>query len=160
MMMTILVYLLTFVELLCSFLLIGAILIQKTKQQGAGFAFGASMGESLFGSQAGNFLTRTTVVLAIIFLVNTTLLAMIGTRRRATSVTDRVAAKTEAPAAPAPAAQPPAAPSPAPVAAPDFGTPPSAGGTALPPGTGVAAPVAPAPAAPAPLAPVPAAPAP
>jgi preprotein translocase subunit SecG len=125
MLMTILTYLLTFVELLCSILLVGAILIQKTKQQGAGFAFGASMGESLFGSQAGNFLTRTTVVLAVIFLVNTTLLSMIGNKRRISSVTESVTDKTEAAAQPA--ARPIQAPAaPAPLAPADFGTPPAA----------------------------------
>ena len=95
-MTTFLLYLLAFVELLTSFFLISAILIQKTKAQGAGLAFGASMGESLFGSQAGNFLTRTTVILAVIFLVNTVLLGMIGVRRTSSSVVDRVVPKTEA----------------------------------------------------------------
>lgn len=78
MFITILVYLLTVVEILSSLLLIGAILLQKPRGQGGGLAFGAGMGESLFGSQAGNVLTRSTVVLAVIFLVNTTLLALLG----------------------------------------------------------------------------------
>jgi preprotein translocase subunit SecG len=96
---------LAFVEILTSFFLISAILIQKTKAQGAGLAFGASMGESLFGSQAGNFLTRTTVILAVVFLVNTVLLGMIGVRRSSTSVVDRVAPAKEA-AAPTPQPRP------------------------------------------------------
>ena len=153
--MTFLLYVLAFVEILTSFFLISAILIQKTKAQGAGLAFGASMGESLFGSQAGNFLTRTTVILAVIFLANTVLLGMVGSRRTATSVVDRVAGK-EAPV-PQPRAQPqpPAAPAPggAPMAAPDFGAPAPAPVAELP------APVAPAPATPLP-APAPATPAP
>lgn len=168
MLMTILVYLLTFVELLCSILLVGAILIQKTKQQGAGFAFGASMGESLFGSQAGNFLTRATVVLAVIFLVNTTLLSMIGSRRRVSSVTESVTDKTEAVQPPAQPIQPPAQP--APLAPADFGTAPATTGAApavaiptTPAAPAPAAPAAPAPAAPsdaAAAAPAPATPAP
>lgn len=144
--MTFLLYLLAFVELLTSFFLISAILIQKTKAQGAGLAFGASMGESLFGSQAGNFLTRTTVILAVIFLVNTVLLGMIGVRRTANSVVDRVPQGREA-VVPVPQPQP-AGPASAdtPLAAPDFGAP-------------VQTPVAPEmPAAPTASAPVPAVP--
>jgi preprotein translocase subunit SecG len=169
MLLTISIYLLTFVELLCSFLLIGAILIQKTKQQGAGLAFGASMGETLFGSQAGNFLTRATVVLAVVFLVNTTLLSMLGARRHSGSVTDSVLDKKEA-VAPAKPIRPPAAPEPLPT--PDFGTPPEAPAVAPAaqtpagqPAPEISVPVAPAapapPAVPAPVtAPAPAAEAP
>lgn len=143
--MTFLLYLLAFVEMLISFLLISTILIQKTKAQGAGLAFGASMGESLFGSQAGNFLTRTTVVLAILFLLNTIALGMIGVRRTSNSVVDRVAPAKEA-VTPAPKPQP-AAPAPAPAAAPDFGAPVQA---PAPAAAAPVAPVTPPPAAPAP----------
>ncbi|MFC1462575.1 preprotein translocase subunit SecG [Verrucomicrobiota bacterium] len=76
-------YFLITVEVICSILLLGVILIQRTKSQGMGLAFGGAMGESIFGSQMGNVLTRTTVVLAIIFLVTTTLLAMLGARETA-----------------------------------------------------------------------------
>jgi preprotein translocase subunit SecG len=105
---TVLTYLLVFVETAVSILLIGLILIQRTKSQGMGLAFGSVMGESLFGAQVGNVLTKTTVVLAIVFLVNTTLLAMIGAGQRSESVTDLVT--PSAPAAPAmPAPEPMAA---------------------------------------------------
>lgn len=107
--MTILTYLLIVVEAIVSFMLIGIILIQKTKSQGMGLAFGSGMGESLFGAQMGNVLTKTTVVLAIIFLVNTTLLAMIGAGRRAASVTDSVTETVPPPAA-MPASPPPPMP--------------------------------------------------
>ena len=73
---------LTIIEVLCSAMLLGVILIQKTKSQGVGLAFGAGMGESLFGAQMGNVLTKTTVILAILFLVNTTLLAIVGVKVR------------------------------------------------------------------------------
>ena len=156
--MTFLLYLLAFVEILISFFLISAILIQKTKAQGAGLAFGASMGESLFGSQAGNFLTRTTVVLAVAFLVNTVLLGMIGVRRTSTSVVDRVAPTKEA-AAPVPMPRPqPAAPgsSGAPMAAPDFGAPAQAPVAEFPAPAAPAAAATPEAPAPAPAAPAPA----
>lgn len=89
-MLTMLKYFLTAVEALCCLLLLVVILIQKTRSQGMGLAFGANMGEMLFGSQVGNVLTKTTVILAIIFLVNTTLLAFLGAERGVGSVTDRM----------------------------------------------------------------------
>ena len=65
------------IEVLCAFLLVGVILLQRTKSQGlGGLAFGQSMGESIFGSRAGNFLTKATVILGSIFLANTLFLAM------------------------------------------------------------------------------------
>ena len=102
--MNIVFYLLLLVEITVSFLLIGVILIQKPKAQGAGLAFGAGMGESIFGSQMGNVLTRATVVLAIAFLINTTALVMLGGRRTDDSVFDRVAAPVAS--GPAPSSQP------------------------------------------------------
>ena len=50
-----------------SLLLIGVILLQRNKGAGAGVSFG--MGEAVFGAEMGNVLTRTTIVLGIIFLV-------------------------------------------------------------------------------------------
>ena len=88
-MLSALIYVLTAVEVISSLLLIGVILLQRTKQQGMGLSFGGAMGESLFGPQVGNVLTRATVILAVVFLLNTTVLALLGTsRRRATSVTE------------------------------------------------------------------------
>jgi preprotein translocase subunit SecG len=80
------------IEVVTCFLLISLILIQKTKSQGAGLAFGASMGESLFGAQTGNVLTKVTVWLTIIFLVNTTILALL-TPSRGASPTDTVTSR-------------------------------------------------------------------
>ncbi len=96
----ILQYLLLTIEIICSFLLIGVILLQKSKSQGAGLAFGAGVGESLFGSQVGNVLTKTTVILAIVFLANTTVLAFLGARARQTSAVDTVTVQPRPAAAP------------------------------------------------------------
>lgn len=120
------------VEVLVSIMLIGVILLQRTKSQGAGgLAFGVGMGEQIFGTQAGNILTRTTIVLGIIFLVNTAALTVVYAGRQGgmRSVVDTVPVSTAlpkplstpppgAPAEPAPAAAPvepaaPQAPSPA-----------------------------------------------
>lgn len=101
-MMTVLGYLLTAVEAVTSLLLVIIILMQKTKSQGIGMTFGGAMGESLFGAQVGNVLTRMTVILSIVFLVNTTLLAMVGGRRGMQTVADQVAGQPGAvPTAPA-----------------------------------------------------------
>ena len=88
------------VEVLSAFLLIVIVLMQKSKSQGMGLAFGGAMGESLFGAQMGNVLTKATVVLAVVFLVNTTLLAMIGPAAPKGSIADSI------PSAPAPISQP------------------------------------------------------
>jgi preprotein translocase subunit SecG len=77
--MEILRYVLIVVEVLCCLLLIGVILLQQSKSQGMGLAFGGGMGETLFGSRAGNVLTKITVTLALIFLANTTLLGIMYT---------------------------------------------------------------------------------
>jgi len=100
-------YLLMFVEAVCCLMLIGVILVQRSKSQGLGMAMGGQMGEALFGARMGNVLTRVTVVLGIVFLVNTTLLAYLGATSRSNSVTDGVVAPmASAAAVPPPAASP------------------------------------------------------
>lgn len=93
MLIHVIITLLGIVEAICGILLVAIILLQKSRSHGAaaGLAFGAGMGESLFGAQATNVLQKITVVLATVFLVNTTLLAFLGSRRHregGRSVTD------------------------------------------------------------------------
>ena len=57
-------------------LLIGVILIQRSKGQGTGLSFGGGA-EAVFGTQMGNVLTRATVVLAVLFLVITTMFTVL-----------------------------------------------------------------------------------
>ena len=97
------------VEVLCCLLLIGLILLQKSKSEGLGMAFGAGAGESLFGARAGNVLSRATVMLGIVFLANTLLLGVLFAQKD----------KTLMEQAPVQAAQP-AAMAPQPVDALDF----------------------------------------
>ncbi len=62
--------------------LIGFILIQHGKGADAGAAFGSGASSTVFGSQgSGNFLTRTTTVLAFLFLSNSLALGYIATQR-------------------------------------------------------------------------------
>ena len=66
---------------LVSIALIGFILVQHGKGADAGAAFGSGASSTVFGSRgSGNFLTRTTTVLAIIFLCNSLLLGYISTQ--------------------------------------------------------------------------------
>ena len=62
--------------------LIGFILIQHGKGADAGAAFGSGASSTVFGSQGtGNFLTRTTSVLAFLFLSNSLILGYMATQR-------------------------------------------------------------------------------
>lgn len=65
--MSVLTVLLQVLLVIVSVLLVGVILLQRNKGQGAGLAFGG-MGEAVFGSEMGNVLTRATIVLGIVFL--------------------------------------------------------------------------------------------
>jgi len=124
--MQILIGFLYVLEVVVCFLLGGVILLQKPKEGGLGVSFGGGMGEALFGAQMGNVLTKATIILGSVFLLNTLVLSRL-TSHVGTSVMEGV--KT-----PAPVAEQQALP---------FSSP-----TAPAP----VAPVAPAPAAPAPAA--------
>jgi len=63
-------------EFLVCLLLIGLVLMQRSKGQGVGLSFGGGA-EAIFGAQMGNVLTRFTVILGIVFLLNTTILAVL-----------------------------------------------------------------------------------
>jgi preprotein translocase subunit SecG len=116
--MEILKVLLILVEIIACILLIGVVLLQRSKSEGmGGLAMGGAMGEQLFGSRAGNVLTRTTIILACVFMGCTTLLAVIyahGGREQSIIEQKTAGAPPAAPvqrAAPAPAM--PSAPVPA-----------------------------------------------
>jgi preprotein translocase subunit SecG len=109
--MSILISVLLIVEVISAFLLVVVILAQKSKDQGLGMAFGGGMGESLFGSRAGNVLTRMTVTLAAVFMATTIILGILfahGRGGRTGSVMDKAGSAPQAPVAPA--AAPMAAP--------------------------------------------------
>ncbi|MFA5688875.1 MAG: preprotein translocase subunit SecG [Kiritimatiellales bacterium] len=68
--------LLIILEAACSLALIGLILLQKSKDGGLGMAFGAGGNDTLFGARTGNVLTKATIVIGIIFLINTLVLGL------------------------------------------------------------------------------------
>ena len=82
-MVTFVTGLLTAIEVLAALLLIGIILLQQSKAGGGLGAVGGGMTETVFGASAGNVLTKVTVVLAAVFLINTLLLAIIAGHRQA-----------------------------------------------------------------------------
>lgn len=114
--MNFLLNLLLVVQMLSALGMIGLILMQHGKGADAGAAFGGGAGSaSLFGATGGaNFLSRTTGVLATVFLSTTLALAYFGNMREAPSsgsVLEGAMPATQAPAAtsdaaPAPAAEP------------------------------------------------------
>ncbi len=131
----------------CLFL-VGVVLLQQGKGADMGAVFGGSS-STIFGSSgAGNFLTRLTTAMAIIFMLTSLTLTYTGARRISSTVFDTnplpEPPPLEAPAGQAPGAQAPAEGAPAaanPAAAP--APQPQAGGEAAPP---AAAPQAAAPA--------------
>lgn len=97
------------VQILSAVAMIGLILIQHGKgaDAGAGFGGGAASG-TLFGATGGaNFLSRTTAILAAVFLVATLVLSYFGNVRPSSSgsVLEGAAALPAA-AVPAPVAAP------------------------------------------------------
>lgn len=103
--MGILIGLLLVLEGLCCLLLIVIILMQKSKGGGMGAAFGGEMGSALFGSRAGNVLTKATITLGIVFLANTLLLAILISGRQDRSLMEQYGdepAGQTAPVAPTP----------------------------------------------------------
>jgi preprotein translocase subunit SecG len=99
------------VQLLVAVALIGVILVQRSAQDGGGLMGGGSTMGGLFTARgSANLLTRTTAVLATIFIVNSLVLGYLASSQHTTrSMLDQIS--TPAPAsAPAPEAPKPSAP--------------------------------------------------
>lgn len=104
--MSILTGFLQFILVIVCIMLVGVILLQRNKGAGAGVTFGG--GEAVFGADMGNVLTRSTIVLGVLFLAITIALSIINAHARkvgAGSVTDGLAT-APAKTLPAPAAEP------------------------------------------------------
>jgi preprotein translocase subunit SecG len=92
------------IEVLCCILLIGLVLLQRSKNEGLGLAFGAGAGESLFGARAGNVLSKATVVLGIVFIASSLMLGILFAQKDKTLM-DEIGTGTAA--GPAAVQQPP-----------------------------------------------------
>ena len=77
--MTIIITLLYIVAVLSALLLIGIVLLQKSKDSGM-VAMGGGMGEALFGAQVGSFLVRGTIVLGSVFLLSVLTISVLNSR--------------------------------------------------------------------------------
>lgn len=150
--MNVLIGLLFALEILVALLLGGVVMLQKPKDGGLNTAIGGGFEASL-GAQAGSVLTKTTIILGVIFLLNTLVLSRLTAHRGASIMEDvrttpahALPPATPAVPSPAPATQAPAVPAVTPKAAPAT---PAAAPKAAAPAAPVAAPKAAVPAAPA-----------
>ena len=86
-------------QVLVAVALIAIILVQHGKGADAGAAFGSGSSSTVFGSQgSGNFMTKVTTILAVIFLSNSLFLAYLATQNLAeapSSLLDQVEAVVE-----------------------------------------------------------------
>ncbi|NJK92158.1 MAG: preprotein translocase subunit SecG [Blastochloris sp.] len=80
--MSILIYLVTAVFIICSLLLTLVVLVQKPRSEGLGSAFGGGMTDSLFGAQTTDALTKITIWLAGFFFACTLGLAILYAHRK------------------------------------------------------------------------------
>jgi|JI8StandDraft_1071087.scaffolds.fasta_scaffold205743_2 preprotein translocase subunit SecG len=159
------------IEVIVCIAMIGVILLQRSEGGGLGLGSGGGVGGLMSGRGAANVLTRTTVILATIFICTSIALALLAkSSRQSNPLGEAVPTSTplgtlpdlapSAPATPTPSATPtpdapadaaPAAPAPASATG---DTPAAATDTpAAPVATEPSAPANPQPAAPAPAAP-------
>jgi preprotein translocase subunit SecG len=111
--MNILFSILFAVQILSALVMIGLILMQHGKGADAGAAFGGGASTSLFGASGGaNFLSRSTAVMATVFLISTLVLAYVGGQARPSAAAGSVL-ETATPALEVPAPTAPVAPAPA-----------------------------------------------
>ena len=74
-------------EILIAIFLVVVILMQSGKGSELGVSFGAGASQTLFGGAgAGNFLTKTTAVLATLFFINAFVISMLVSKRRTGSI--------------------------------------------------------------------------
>ncbi|WP_354624639.1 preprotein translocase subunit SecG [Psychromonas sp. MME2] len=70
------------VYLIVAIILIGFVLIQQGKGAGMGASFGSGASNTVFGaSGAGNFMTRTTAILAVMFFILSLVLGNLSTNK-------------------------------------------------------------------------------
>jgi preprotein translocase subunit SecG len=94
------------IHLIACFLMIGAILLQSGKGAEIGAAFGGSS-QTVFGSRGpANFLSKFTVVVAVVFMVTSLSLAILAKERTFSSTVIDLKNKDAAPTAPVTPAAP------------------------------------------------------
>jgi preprotein translocase subunit SecG len=108
---------LTILQVLSAFAIVGLVLLQRGKGADAGAGFGAGASGTVFGARgATTGLSRMTAIFAAIFMINSLCLTYLfqrDARAAPTSLLDQVPVTTTAPAPVAPAIDPNAVPVPA-----------------------------------------------
>jgi len=99
------------VHLFVTLALIGVVLIQRSEGGGLGIGSSQGMGSFMSGRGTANLLTRTTAVLATVFMALSLTLALMN--RGTTGVAGSLLESPPPASAPAPAAPAPGAPAPA-----------------------------------------------
>jgi preprotein translocase subunit SecG len=103
-------YLITTLHVLVCIILILVVLLQSGKGADLAGAFGGGATQTAFGSRGpASFLSKLTTAAAIVFMVTSLSLAMMGNKREAKSIMDETTTQQQ-PAPKAPAAQPAQAP--------------------------------------------------
>jgi preprotein translocase subunit SecG len=97
------------IHIIACFLMIGAILLQSGKGAEIGAAFGGSS-QTVFGSRGpANFLSKFTVVVAVVFMLTSLSLAILAKQKTFSSTVIDLQKKETSQPAPAPQAEKPAA---------------------------------------------------
>lgn len=88
------------VQVITAIGLIGMVLIQRSETDG--FGLGSGGGSNLLSGRAkANLMTRTTAILATIFIVNSLILSIIASSQHTTSIVDQIeASQPKVPAVP------------------------------------------------------------
>ena len=81
------------VQIIVALLLIGSVLLQRSDSDGMGLGGSGGGGGLLSSRGQANLMTRTTAILAFIFMSNSLLLGVISARAGASSLVDQVAAE-------------------------------------------------------------------
>src|SRR5215203_1580266 len=90
---------LTILQVLSAFAIVGLVLLQRGKGADAGAGFGAGASGTVFGARgSASFLSRTTAVLATLFFLTSLGLAyLFSQQKQPSSVVDTVQQETPAP---------------------------------------------------------------
>lgn len=82
------------IHVIISLALIGMVLIQRSESDGFGLGSGGGS-NFMTGRAAANFLTRTTAILATLFILNSLALGIIAANRSSTSIIDTIEESAE-----------------------------------------------------------------
>jgi preprotein translocase subunit SecG len=99
----ILIGILLSIHVIVALLMVFVILMQRTKQDGLGAAFGGGFTDSIFGAQTSNILTKATSWFAAIFFILSIVLGYLYSHRNTSTIIEKDLSVTPPPAATAPA---------------------------------------------------------